>query len=217
MTRPSPIDSTHRSTGSASMTIPGPPPYASSSVERCLSLAKSRRSCTRTSSSPCLMPRAITPSAISGSNIRGKIVTKSILIDPLGQVDRHRLRLGCDLRADLRGERHVEFAIAMLHLQQDAAAAFVDLDDSSALVAVRIDEFQANEIVQEVLALIELARFALRNLDAPVAERVDVIDAGELHEHAIAVRACAFDARIACGRFVGRHERDRIELVESIG
>src|SRR3954470_2676475 len=122
------------------------------------------------------MPRAMTPSAISGSNIRGKIVTKSIrIIESLGQIDRHRLRFEINLRADLARERDIELSIAALDLQQDAAAAFVKIDDFALLFSVGVDERQADQIVQEVLVLFELARFALGNLDHPVAERIDIL------------------------------------------
>src|SRR6266536_4880676 len=101
------IASTHRSTGSASITIPGPPPYASSSVERCLSDAKSRRTHTRVSSSPCFTPRPMMPSASSGSNMLGKMVTKSNLIETFRQVDDDTLLTEVDVGADLRDERHI--------------------------------------------------------------------------------------------------------------
>src|SRR5262249_22738045 len=150
------IFSTARSTGSASMTIPGPPPYASSSVDRCLSAANSRRSHTRTSINPCFTPRAMTPSASSGSNIRGKIVTKSILIDALGQLDDDLFSMQIDPRADLRRERYfIGPAVAAPDVKEHAAAALVRLEDLAAVAAVRIDQVQPGESVQEVLAGIE--------------------------------------------------------------
>src|SRR5207248_8547505 len=122
--------STARSTGSASITIPGPPPYASSSVDRCLSVANSRRSATRTSMRPCLIPRAITPSVRRGSNIFGKIVTKSILIDALRQIDDDLFLFQIDFRTDRFGERHlVCLPVCALHIEQNAAAALVCFED----------------------------------------------------------------------------------------
>ena len=52
------IRSTAANSGSGFSTIPGPPPNGMSSTTRCRSVVKSRRSCTRTSSSPCAMARA---------------------------------------------------------------------------------------------------------------------------------------------------------------
>src|SRR5262245_41415605 len=66
--------------GSAFNTIPGPPPYGTSSTTRWRSVVKSRRSCTFTSSVPRSTARPITPSARGRSNIAGKIVTMSNFI-----------------------------------------------------------------------------------------------------------------------------------------
>jgi len=65
-------------TGSGFSTIPGPPPYDSSSTWRCLSDVLSRRSCTRTSTRAASIAR---PSRLSRSGLSkkpGKIVTTSI-------------------------------------------------------------------------------------------------------------------------------------------
>src|SRR5439155_26195320 len=98
--------------------------------DRCLSLANSRRSQTRTSISFCLIPRAITPSARSGSNMCGKIVTKSILIDALRQIDDDSLLAQIDFRADLLRERHfVCLAVATTDVQQHSTAALVRFHD----------------------------------------------------------------------------------------
>src|SRR5205814_5566664 len=122
------------------------------SVERCLSEANSRRSQTRTSISPCLIPRAITPSARNGSNMRGKIVTKSILIDALRQVDEDLFFRKVDLEADGFRERHlVFFSVGTPHVQQHAASALVRFDCFSAIAPILVDEPQADEIVQEKL------------------------------------------------------------------
>src|SRR5713101_5877819 len=147
--------------------MPGPPPYASSSVERCLSDAKSRRSHTLTSRSPCLIPRAITPSARKASNIRGKIVTKSIfniveIVDAQGQADDDFLSGQIDLRADLGGERQFEVAARAFDIEQHATATLVGFLHDSALPAFAIDEREADEVVQKVLIRSELARFRFR-------------------------------------------------------
>src|SRR5213592_991335 len=118
---PPPMASTQRSTGSASITIPGPPPYASSSVERCLSAVKSRRSHTRASSKPCFTPRAMIPSASSGSNMSGKMVTKSNLIESFRQIDDDTLLLQVDVDADRRDEGNVEAMPVALDVEQHAA------------------------------------------------------------------------------------------------
>src|SRR5436190_9127803 len=170
----SPIFSIARITGSASITMPGPPPYASSSVDRCLSVANSRRSQTRTSMSPCFTQRAITPSARRGSNIRGKIVTKSILIDALRQIDDDRLSLQIDLLANLLGEGDVVFLPVLApNIEQHAAAALVRFENLAAVAPLLIDQTQAGEIVQKVFAGVERARFRLRDLDCPSAQLLD--------------------------------------------
>src|SRR5436309_8730415 len=103
------------------------------------------------SSTPDLIPRAITPSAMSGSNIRGKIVTKSNLIEPLGQRDDDALSREVDRPADLGGERDVELLAVPLDLQQHAAPTLVSVDHAATLRAVFVDQREADEIVQEVL------------------------------------------------------------------
>src|SRR5205807_1538808 len=190
------IASTQRSTGSANMTIPGPPPYASSSVERCLSVLKSRRSHTRASSSPCFTPRAMIPSASSGSNIPGKMVMKSNLIEPFRQIDDDSLLRQIDLGADLRGERHVEAAAVTLDVEQQPARALLRVHHFPALAPLGIDERQSDKVVQEVLVLFELARVALVDLHRPIAQRRDLLgrgDVSELHQRAAGVRARALD------------------------
>src|SRR4051812_44483085 len=109
------------------------------------------------------MPRAITPSVRKASNIRGKIVTKSILIDSVRKIHDDPFGLDVDLRADRRRERNVVlFSVAALNAQQNAAATLVDFDHFAAIAAVVVDEPQSDEIVQEVFILIELARLRLR-------------------------------------------------------
>ena len=71
------IASTARTSGSGFITMPGPPPYGTSSTLRCRSVVWSRRSCTSTSSARAAIPRLTTPSASAASTIRGKIVTMS--------------------------------------------------------------------------------------------------------------------------------------------
>src|SRR5947199_3647007 len=150
---PPPIASTARSTGSASITIPGPPPYASSSVERCLSDAKSRRSHTRASSSPCFTPRPMMPSASSGSNMLGKMVTKSNLIETFRQVDDDTLPAKVDVDADLRNERHVVAAAVALDVQQQSSRPLLGVHDFPALAPLGIDERESDKVVQKVLVL----------------------------------------------------------------
>ena len=74
-----------RKNGSGFITIPGPPPYGTSSTTRCRSVVKSRRSWTFRSMTPASTPRATTPSASGWSNIRGKIVTMSNFIADLAR------------------------------------------------------------------------------------------------------------------------------------
>src|SRR5436190_1622196 len=222
---PPPIASTARSTGSASITIPGPPPYASSSVERWRSLAYSRRSHTRTSMSPAFTPRAITPSARKESNIRGKIVTKSIrnivdILQPLGDRDDDPFVREVDLRADVGRERQIErFSVRTLHAEEDSGAPFVRFDDDSALMTFGIDERQSGEIVQVILVGVELARDALVDLDRPVVHVAQLFgraELAELHERALFVRADALDRRGTHRFFVRRNERHVFEAGDAL-
>src|SRR5205823_9034588 len=189
-------------------------------VDRCLSLANSRRSQTRTSISPCLLPRAITPSARKGSNMRGKIVTKSILIDALRQIDEDFFSRQIDLEADGFRERHfVFFSVGTPDVQQHAASALVGLDCFSAIAPIFVDEMQADEIVQEELISITLSRFLLGNLDSPLLERIGIFrrrDAREFQECAIAVCAHRLDGRFARRGFIGRDEDDIRQLLEAL-
>src|SRR3990172_5543236 len=77
------IASTAAKNGSTFMTMPAPPPYGASSTWRWRSVVKSRRSQTRTSSSPRSRARPITLTS-RGRKASGKIVTMSILIQPSG-------------------------------------------------------------------------------------------------------------------------------------
>src|SRR5438045_9772585 len=101
------------------------------------------------SSAPCFTPRAMTPSARNGSNIRGKMVTKSILIDPLRKVDDDSLSLEIDLLADRRGERDFIFApVGALHVQEHPTSALVGLDDFPAFVACRVDPANTSPLME---------------------------------------------------------------------
>src|SRR5437764_11615865 len=218
-TCPPPITSTHRSTGSASITIPGPPPYASSSVERCRSVAKSRRSHTRASSSPCFTPRAMIPSASSGSNMLGKMVTKSNLIETFRQIHHDTFLAEVDVCADLRDERHIETAAVALDVEQHSARPLLRVHDFPALASLGINERQADQVVQEVLVLFERPRLVLFDFDGPIAKVRDLLgtpDLGELHQRPAGVRARALDGRGTRRRFVGRDQRDGGQLVEAV-
>src|SRR5579872_2639100 len=164
------------------------------------------------SSSPALTPRAMTPSARSGSNIRGKMVTKSIRIESLRKVDDDFSSGHIDFPADRNGERHlVRLAVLPLYVEQHAAAPFVDLDDLSAVISVGIDEMEANEVMVKILVRRERAGLALGNLDGPAAQQRDLFrrfDSGERDQRPIAVCTGAFDDRIARAIVFRRHERD---------
>src|SRR5438876_1824800 len=71
------IVSSARKIGSGFNTIPGPPPYGTSSTTRCRSVVKSRRSCTSTSSVPHAIARPRMPAASGSRIIAGKMVTIS--------------------------------------------------------------------------------------------------------------------------------------------
>ena len=71
------IASTALNSGSGFSTIPGPPPYGTSSTLRCRSSVNSRRSRARTASTLRWIAFARIPSARAASIIRGKIVTMS--------------------------------------------------------------------------------------------------------------------------------------------
>jgi hypothetical protein len=74
------IASSARKIGSAFRTIPGPPPYGTSSTTRWRSVVNSRRSRTFTSSVPRSIARPRMPAASGCSIIAGKIVTMSKVI-----------------------------------------------------------------------------------------------------------------------------------------
>src|SRR5687767_1486141 len=101
------------------------------------------------SSWPCFTPRGMTPSARKPSNIRGKIVTKSIrngieVVQSFGQRDDDPPRLEVDLRADVRRERHLErLAIRAFHFEEKASAALVDVDHDATLAPLGVDEREA--------------------------------------------------------------------------
>ena len=66
--------------GSASITIPGPPPYGRSSTVRCLSVTKSRGFQTPSRHSPRCSARPVTPNRAACPTISGNSVTTSIRI-----------------------------------------------------------------------------------------------------------------------------------------
>src|SRR5712691_678147 len=152
------------------------------------------------------MPRAMTPSASSGSNIFGKIVTKSILIDALRQIDFDSLAPQIDFRADRLGEGNFVFlAVAATHVQQHSAAPFVRFDDFAAVRASLVDEMRADEIVQEVLVSFEFSGSFLGNLDGPLPKLLDFlggVDLGEFHERAAAMRPARLDRDLSGAFFV---------------
>src|SRR5438309_4731038 len=117
----------------------------------------------------------MTPSPSRASNMRGKMVTKSIRIDPLGQIDHDLLSGKIDLGADRRRERNfVGLSIASPDIQKHTATPFVCVDHFAALDSAPIDQTQTGQIVQEVFARIGPPRFMLRNLDGPVLQIPDL-------------------------------------------
>ncbi|OGS41603.1 MAG: hypothetical protein A2506_08330 [Elusimicrobia bacterium RIFOXYD12_FULL_66_9] len=72
--------STALASGSGIMTMPGPPPKGRSSTLRCLSSEKSRGFTQLQDRSPFSRARSIMLASMTGANISGKSVTKSILI-----------------------------------------------------------------------------------------------------------------------------------------
>src|SRR6185436_1185311 len=138
------ICSTAFSSGSGFITIPGPPPYGTSSTLRCRSVVKSRRSWIFTSSNPRSTPRPITPSAMPASTIRGKIVTISNLTLSFLALSRARaihveqtlrgrdpnpLPLDVDLDANLNGQRNQHLAARALDFKHAARGTTDHLDD----------------------------------------------------------------------------------------
>src|SRR5688500_19657865 len=111
------------------------------------------------SSSPCFTPRAMIPSASNGSNIFGKMVTKSIfngieIVQPFRQLHHHALPVQVDLGAELGREGQLELApVGPLHAEKHAATALVHVGDDAAFPSLRIDEGQADQVVQKVLVL----------------------------------------------------------------
>src|SRR5439155_8065851 len=103
--------------------------------------------------------------------------TKSNLIETFRQVDEDTLLRKVDVGADLGGERHIEAPAVALDVEQHAARSLLGADDLSALAAVRIDQRQSDEIVQEVLVFFELPRLVLFDLDGPVAHGRDLLGA----------------------------------------
>src|SRR5213593_1674703 len=95
--------STAVNSGPGSRTMPPPPPYGTSSILRCRSLAKSRRSCRRTSTRPPSRARLTMLCDSGPSNIAGKAVMMSNSIQlqqALGGVDRYAPGDHVDGRAD---------------------------------------------------------------------------------------------------------------------
>src|SRR5689334_11676358 len=71
--------STASKTGSAMITMPGPPPYGGASTFLCLSLEKSRRLTRLTVTWPCSWARFRMLSPTTPENIEGKSVTTSMI------------------------------------------------------------------------------------------------------------------------------------------
>src|SRR5688500_4668295 len=157
------------------------------------------------SSSPCLIPRAITPSARKGSNIRGKIVTKSILnmvevIEAFRKSDDDPLRFKIDLRADVGSERDIERSLRALNAQQDPSAALFGVHHHAADPAFRVDHRHPHEVMEKVLVFAELAGVIFRDLDRPVLKFAKVfrrLDPGKLHQGAAEVGTRGLDADTA--------------------
>src|SRR5262245_8088444 len=148
--RSSSIVSSARKSGSGFITIPGPPPYGTSSTTRCRSVVKSRRSRTFTSSVPRSIARFRMPAATSGSTIAGKIVTMSTVIQFKQSIRRFNhdpLGADVDRRADVRRQRNQN--LAALTVDDQAAAghfSFDTADDANRRPVARLDA-TADEIV----------------------------------------------------------------------
>src|SRR5438132_1057588 len=164
------------------------------------------------SSSFCFTPLAITPSARKGSNIRGKMVTKSILIDSLRKLHHDLLAGDVDFRTDGCCEGHfVLLAVVALHVEEHTAAAFVGVDHLAALVAALVDEAEADQVVKEIFISLACAGLALRNLDRPMLERLNLLrrpDLLELDQGTIAVCSRTLDRRVADVLLIRRDELD---------
>src|SRR5262245_25259208 len=83
VTLPGATTSMARKMGSASMTIPAPPPNGLSSVVRCVSSVWSRRLVVTTSSRPRSRAMRIMPRSSAGAQYSGKMVSRSMRMDGL--------------------------------------------------------------------------------------------------------------------------------------
>src|SRR5687767_11600498 len=156
------MSSTARASGSGFITMPGPPPYGTSSTLRCRSIVYSRRSWTLMSSSPRSTPRLITPSARPASTIRGKIVTMSNFIQleqSLRRFDPDPAAGDVDLDADVDGERDQYFTTRTLDHQPASTSPAVHPDHRSDRAVTRAHR-TSNELMLVVLPRLErLQRF----------------------------------------------------------
>src|SRR5947209_5758537 len=149
------IVSSARKIGSGFSTIPGPPPYGTSSTTRWRSVVKSRKSRTLTSSVPRSIARPSTPAASGSSIMAGKIVTMSKVIaaasrsgrvrlqpdlvhleQTLGRVDLDPLDRRIDDRADVRHERNQHFSFRAVDHQPAARHRALDVADEADCPAV---------------------------------------------------------------------------------
>ena len=192
--------STARTSGSGFITIPGPPPYGTSSTLRCRSVVNSRRSCTFTSSNPRSMPRPTTPSARPASTIRGKIVTMSNFIDlvrvvriarrapaihleqSLRRRDPNPLPLDVDLDANLGGQRNQHLAARPLDHQQAARRAAIHPHHVPDALAGHGLHRAADQLVVVVRARLERLQRLFRHSQLQSGEPFDVLDRREPFE-----------------------------------
>src|SRR5688572_23470712 len=186
------MSSTARASGSGFITMPGPPPYGTSSTLRWRSTVYSRRSWTLMSSSPRSTPRLITPSASPASTIRGKIVTMSNFIQfeqPLRRCDPNPARGHVDLDADVDRERDQYFTTRALDHQPASAGAAVHPDDGADPGAVSRFHRASGKLVLVVAPRLERLERFFGNSQLESREPLDRIDARQPFEanHRLAV------------------------------
>src|SRR5882672_1753939 len=204
--------STAANRGPGSRTMPPPPPYGMSSILRCRSPAKSRRSCRRTSTRPPSRARLTMLCDSGPSNIAGKAVMMSNSIQfqqALGRVDRDAPGDHVDGLADGARDRQKDLLLcgrpaagSPLDGEKRRSARVHHVAHPADLAPVARPHHQADQLENIVAALGEVNQPLAGYQDILPDETgrgTRIVDSPELQDDAVAVVRVGLDRQAPRG------------------
>src|SRR5262245_37332674 len=213
--------------GSASITMPAPPPNGLSSVVRWASSVNSRRFAVRTSSKPRSRAIRIMPRSSTAAKYSGKMVSRSTRMTEEGLAGAPALGLAIDVQEPV-GKPHVQSCGSGIpaengpgmigdqdlprlspHHEHFMGAGGHDALDAPEHRTALLDHLEPDELVVVDLALARVGKRGSLDLEPQPAQLVDalgIVHAGEAHQEIGRVGARAFDQGIAHADAVLAHQ-----------